>query len=93
MEGASSRSWNRRSATSELSPQVNPHFLCLAVVGDDFLLWQRDLSVGSLANWEANYGSVALLAAATTVEPEPTTLAMALAFAGLLLRLNRRALV
>jgi len=64
------------------------------VDGDAFLKWQRDPSVGSLANWEANYGSVALLAAATTAVPEPTTLAMALvAFAGLLLKSNRRALV
>jgi hypothetical protein len=29
----------------------------LVVDGNDFLLWQRDPSVGSLADWEANYGT------------------------------------
>jgi len=29
----------------------------LVVDGNDFLLWQRDPSIGSLADWEANYGT------------------------------------
>jgi hypothetical protein len=37
------------------------------VDGEDFLLWQRDPSVGSLADWEANYGLGAVAAASTTV--------------------------
>lgn len=36
----------------------------------DFLLWQKDPSVGSLADWEANYGPPSK-SSATTV-PEPT---------------------
>ncbi len=28
------------------------------VNGEDFFLWQRDSSVGSLAVWEANYGTI-----------------------------------
>jgi len=44
------------------------------VNGNDFLLWQRDPSVGSLADWEANYGATLPLAAAVAVVPEPSTL-------------------
>jgi hypothetical protein len=60
------------------------------VDGNDFLLWQRDPSVGSLANWEANYGMVAPLAAASAAVPEPNSLAL-LCLGGLLpLRRVRR---
>jgi hypothetical protein len=55
------------------------------VDGEDFLLWQRDRSVGSLANWEANYGTVVTLSAAV---PEPTTTALVLA--ALCLAMSRR---
>jgi beta-glucanase (GH16 family) len=48
------------------------------VDGADFLAWQRDNSVGSLATWEANYGTAAPLAASTAV-PEPGTLLLLLA--------------
>lgn len=41
--------------------------------GDDFLLWQRDPNVGSLASWEANYGPGTLLSASSTAVPEPAT--------------------
>jgi len=46
------------------------------VDGEDFLAWQRGespdpLSAGDLADWEANYGSAPLVAAATSV-PEPS---------------------
>jgi hypothetical protein len=43
------------------------------VDGADFLLWQRDPSVGSLADWEANYGVGAQAAGAATI-PEPATI-------------------
>jgi len=49
------------------------------VDGDDFLLWQRDPNVGSLADWEANYGSGAALSVASAPIPEPTTCTLALA--------------
>ena len=37
----------------------------------DLLFWQRDPSVGDLADWEANYGSP--LTGAVTAVPEPTS--------------------
>ena len=43
------------------------------VDGDDFLFWQRDPSIGSLADWEANYGMVAPITAISAVVPEPAT--------------------
>ncbi|QEG35760.1 DUF7453 family protein [Bythopirellula goksoeyrii] len=47
------------------------------VDGLDFLIWQRDPSIGSLSDWEANYGASATTAAANTV-PEPRGMALAL---------------
>lgn len=41
--------------------------------GNDFLFWQRDTNVGSLSDWEANFGASSAVAAATVV-PEPSTL-------------------
>jgi len=49
----------------------------LDVDGADFLLWQRDTSVGNLADWEANFGTVAAVGAAAAV-PEPSALVLAL---------------
>jgi hypothetical protein len=49
------------------------------VDGDDFLLWQRNPSIGSLTDWEANYGMGALLSAASAAVPEPTTCTLTLA--------------
>ena len=43
------------------------------VDGEDFLLWQRDMGVGDLADWEANYGTATLAVAATSAVPEPTS--------------------
>ena len=58
------------------------------VNGFDFLLWQRDPSVGSLADWKANYGMVAALSASSAAVPEPTTCTLALA--ALCLAMGRR---
>jgi hypothetical protein len=49
------------------------------VDGYDFLLWQRNPSVGSLADWEANYGLGAMLSASSVAVPEPTTCTLTLA--------------
>jgi len=46
------------------------------VDGNDFLLWQRDPSVGSLSDWEANYGSVVPISVTSTTVPEPSTFAL-----------------
>ena len=43
--------------------------------GADFLTWQRDPSVGDLADWQAGYGnSPSLLAASSSPVPEPSAL-------------------
>jgi len=47
------------------------------VDGADFLRWQRDTSIGSLSDWEANFGATSALEAASAV-PEPTTSALAI---------------
>ncbi len=49
------------------------------VNGLDFLEWQRDPSIGSLADWKTNYGMIATLSATSAAVPEPTTSALALA--------------
>jgi hypothetical protein len=41
------------------------------VDGRDFLVWQRNPSVGNLADWQTNYGTSGPLAAVTSV-PEPS---------------------
>jgi hypothetical protein len=48
------------------------------VDGADFLAWQRNPSLGALADWQAHYGPPALLAAETAAVPEPTAGALAL---------------
>ncbi len=56
-----------------------------AVGGRDFLLWQRNPSVGNLADWQTNYGEGSLTASVTV--PEPTSLLLSVAlFAGVALR-------
>jgi hypothetical protein len=47
------------------------------VDGRDFLVWQRNTSVGNLADWQANYG-VGSMSASTAV-PEPATGGLAFA--------------
>ncbi len=44
------------------------------VDGADFLAWQRDPGVGNLSDWQTNYGTTALLTAASTPVPEPSAL-------------------
>jgi hypothetical protein len=46
-----------------------------AVDGGDFLAWQRNSSVGNLADWRANYGTSSLATAKTAV-PEPASAAL-----------------
>jgi hypothetical protein len=47
------------------------------VDGRDFLLWQQNPSLGNLADWHENYGTVPELGASVAV-PEPTAAALAL---------------
>ncbi|QEG36908.1 hypothetical protein [Bythopirellula goksoeyrii] len=58
------------------------------VDGNDFLVWQRNTSVGSLNDWQTNYGSGVGTSVAATAVPEPSPLLMllTLAFATLLFR-------
>lgn len=44
-----------------------------AVDGDDFLIWQRNSSVGSLSDWQTNYGTQAAALKIATTVPEPRT--------------------
>lgn len=57
--------------------------------GADFLLWQRNTTVGSLPDWEAGYGNTSALAATTAV-PEPSSAVMVLLAATSLLTGRRR---
>lgn len=58
------------------------------VDGEDFLLWQQDPNVGSLDDWEANYGMGTPALAATIAVPEPSTklLLLMIGVAALLVR-------
>ncbi|MEM9657895.1 MAG: PEP-CTERM sorting domain-containing protein, partial [Planctomycetota bacterium] len=47
------------------------------VDGADFVLWQRDASVGELADWEANFGTSAAAASVASV-PEPAAMGLIL---------------
>jgi hypothetical protein len=51
------------------------------VDGRDFLLWQRNPSVGNLSDWQTNYGAGTLTAAVAV--PEPTTWLLLTGFFGL----------
>ena len=57
------------------------------VDGQDFLLWQRDPSVGNLADWQANYGAGSLVASVTV--PEPGGLALILSLGAWVSRRRR----
>lgn len=58
------------------------------VDGVDFLLWQQNPDIGSLSDWEDNYGTPLPLKADMTTVPEPT--AFALALIGICLAARRR---
>jgi hypothetical protein len=60
------------------------------VDGRDFLVWQRNTSVGDLADWQANYGQGSPLAAdlsfiGSSPVPEPTSIAIGVAALPLML--------
>jgi hypothetical protein len=57
------------------------------VDGRDFLVWQRNPSVGNLADWQANYGSGSL--SAVSAVPEPASVFL-MAFASIALSWRRR---
>lgn len=52
------------------------------VDGADFLYWQRNPSIGSLCDWETNYGMTTQTAAIATV-PEPSGILLLLLAVGL----------
>ena len=56
--------------------------------GFDSLKWQRDPSVGSLSDWQTDYGMPTPSIATSTVVPEPGALMLALA--AVLLQVKRR---
>ncbi|QEG33074.1 beta strand repeat-containing protein [Bythopirellula goksoeyrii] len=47
------------------------------VDGRDFLIWQRNPTLGGLDDWHANFGDVAPLWASTSAIPEPNSLLLA----------------
>lgn len=59
-----------------------------AVDGQDFLLWQTDPNIGSLSDWQANYGTGSL--ASLSALPEPTSAMLALGFLALSLPSRKR---
>ena len=60
------------------------------VDGQDFLVWQRDQSVGSLADWKANFGPGAVAVIGAVPEPSSLTLGAVTAFLGMSARIRRR---
>jgi hypothetical protein len=53
------------------------------VDGRDFLVWQRNPSVGDLADWQANYGTGTLVANSTAV-PEPSAVLLVWCVVGMM---------
>jgi T5SS/PEP-CTERM-associated repeat protein len=49
------------------------------VDGRDFLAWQRNPSLGNLADWQANYGQNGAIVPAVTAVPEPASAMLMLA--------------
>ena len=55
------------------------------VDGADFLVWQRDMNVGDLADWQTNFGTPAAVSSAAAV-PEPASASLlAIALGGVAL--------
>jgi len=81
---------NPMIGTSAVAPSLDGDFdEDEDVDGADFLLWQRDMNLGSLQDWEANFDATTTLAA-TTVVPEPSSLLLGtLASLGMLMRRRR----
>lgn len=61
------------------------------VDGNDFLVWQRNTAVGSLTDWQNNYGMPSLTAAVGAV-PEPGSLLLLSAAALSLIGLRRKSI-
>jgi len=61
------------------------------VDGSDFLLWQRDMSVGSLADWKAHFGESQLSPLASVV-PEPSAVVLAISACALMIAGRRKSL-
>lgn len=61
------------------------------VDGRDFLVWQRDTSVGNLSDWQDNYGSQSLMSITALTEsvPEPASL-LSLLLGGVCLTMRRK---
>jgi hypothetical protein len=60
------------------------------VDGRDFLLWQRNQSVGNLSDWQANYGfEPGMLTSTNTAVPEPGSIFLALVALSGFLRTKR----
>jgi hypothetical protein len=59
------------------------------VDGHDFLLWQRNHSVGSLADWKAHFGEAQLSPVASVV-PEPGAILLAISACTLMIAGRRR---
>lgn len=57
------------------------------VDGRDFLVWQRNPSIGNLADWQTNFGNGSL--SAVSAVPEPTSVLL-IAFASITLSWRRR---
>lgn len=60
------------------------------VDGEDFLVWQRNPAVGSLADWRTNYGMTSSALANTGAVPEPSSLVLMLAAGCGLVRRRKR---
>ena len=58
------------------------------VDGSDFLYWQRDPSVGDLADWQQNYG--ASVGVSTSRVPEPASISLAALVIGIFAKRRRR---
>ncbi|TWU17822.1 hypothetical protein [Bythopirellula polymerisocia] len=58
---------------STIGPEPGDFDLDGDIDGQDFLVWQRNPSVGNLVDWQSNYSSSSLNAASSTV-PEPNSL-------------------